>query len=168
MLEISPAITAADLAEVRRLCWDYHSFLMNNSTMDREITETFYPPAKYTGLMDNLAQEHARPSGIILLAHMDGQAVGCGMTHAIDAQTSEMKRVFVSDAARSKGVAAQLCTALMDQARKDGFSNMVLDTSKMLAGAQSLYTKLGFKSCGPYQPIPQDILPALLFYEIAL
>ena len=90
------------------------------------------------------------------------------MIHALDAQTSEMKRVFTTDAARGKGVAAQLCTHLIDQARADGFSRMVLDTSKSLTGAQRLYSKLGFTPRGPYQPIPDDVLPDLLFYEIAL
>lgn len=168
MLEIAPATSDRDLEDVRALCWDYHDFLLNVSGTDREITETFYPVAKYTALMDNLAVEHARPQGIILLARLDGNAVGCGMTHALDAHTSEIKRVFVSDAARGKGVAARLCSALMDQARADGFTNMVLDTSKTLTDAQKLYSKLGFMARGPYQPIPKDALPALLFYEIAL
>ncbi|MGB3246390.1 MAG: GNAT family N-acetyltransferase [Sulfitobacter sp.] len=168
MLKIAPATSDVDLAEVRRLCWDYHSFLLNLSGTDRNITETFYPVAKYAALMDGLAQEHARPGGIILLARIDGKPVGCGMTHAIGDHTCEVKRVFVSDAARGQGVAARLCTALMDQARTDGFKTMVLDTSKSLTGAQNLYSKLGFKLRGPYQPIPERVLPHLLFYEIAL
>ena len=168
MLRLSLATTAEDLAEVRALCWAYHDFLLNNSSTDREITETFYPAVKYAALMGKLAQEHARPNGIILLARLDDQVVGCGMTHALNPQTSEMKRVFVNDVARGKGVAAQLCSALMDQARADGFTRMVLDTSKSLTSAQRLYTRLGFKACGPYQPIPDAVLPALLFYEIAL
>ena len=53
--------------------------------------------------MDRLADEHARPKGIILLAR-DAQGVpaGCGMSHALDAQTSEIKRVFVTEAARGQ------------------------------------------------------------------
>jgi GNAT superfamily N-acetyltransferase len=167
-ITLSPAVSAKDLAAVRALCWDYHSFLLNNSDIDHAITETFYPAPKYEALMQGLAQEHARPQGIILLARLGDRAVGCGMTHGLDAQTSEIKRVFVSDAARGKGVAAQLCTALMDQARADGFTRMVLDTSRTLTGAQRLYTKLGFTPRGPYQPMPADVLPDLLFYEIAL
>ena len=45
---------------------------------------------------------------------------------------------------------------------------MVLDTSLSLAAAQKLYTKLGFHPRGPYQTVPDDVLPSLLFYEKAL
>ena len=167
-VQISQATSAEDLAAVRALCWDYHSFLLHNSDIDRDITQAFYPAPKYDALMQDLPSEHARPQGIILLATLNDQPVGCGMIHALNAQTSEIKRVFVADTARGKGIAAQLCTALMDQARTDGFTKMVLDTSITLTGAQRLYTKLGFTPRGPYQPVPEDMLPHLLFYETAL
>ncbi|KIN61265.1 Acetyltransferase [Sulfitobacter noctilucae] len=160
---------AADLAAVRTLCWAYRDFLLGNSAIDREITETFYPVDTYTALMDDLPRLHARPTGIILLARgAEGTPLGCGMTHALDAQTSEIKRVFVSDAARGRGVAADICTALIAQAKTDGYKRVVLDTSKSLHAAQRLYTRLGFTACGPYQPIPSEVLPELLFYARAL
>jgi ribosomal protein S18 acetylase RimI-like enzyme len=165
---IRPATTAADIAAVRDLCWAYRDFLLNHSEIDREITETFYPVDKYQTLMDGLEDAHARPNGSILLAEIDGVAVGCGMIHAIDPQTSEVKRVYVSDAARGQGIADRLCRALMDQARADGFSRMVLDTSKALTSAQRLYTRLGFRKCAPYQPMPAHALPHLVFYERSL
>ncbi len=167
-ITLSPVTSAEDLAAVQALCWDYHSFLLHNSDIDHQITQTFYPVPKYETLMQGLAQEHARPTGIILLARLKGQPVGCGMSHAIDRQTSEIKRVFTTEAARGQGIAAQICTALMAQARADGFTRMVLDTSETLTGAHRLYARLGFTPRGPYQPIPPDVLPVLRFYEIAL
>ena len=168
-VHITAVTSSADLDAVRTLCWAYRDFLLANSPMDREITETFYPVEKYSALMDDLPQLHARPEGIILLARdLDGTALGCGMSHALDAQTSEIKRVFVTDAARGKGVAARLCTALVAQAKQDGFARIVLDTSKTLHAAQRLYTSLGFTACAPYQRIPADTLPKLMFFERAL
>lgn len=165
---IRPATTAADIAAVRTLCWAYRDFLLNHSGADREIIETFYPQDKYQTLMDGLAVEHARPQGIILLAELDGAPMGCGMTHAIDPQTAEIKRVFVSEAARGQRIADRVCRALMDQARVDGYTRMVLDTAKTLTGAQRLYERLGFGKRGPYQPIPDHALPHLVFYEAPL
>jgi GNAT superfamily N-acetyltransferase len=165
---LTQAASPAHLTAVRALCWDYHSFLLHNSDIDREITQTFYPKPKYEALMQALPQEHARPQGMILLATLNDQPVGCGMTHALTPQTSEIKRVFVSNNARGTGIAAQICAALMDQARTDGFTQMVLDTSITLKGAQRLYTKLGFTPRGPYQPVPPEMLPNLLFYESTL
>lgn len=163
---IRPVSQGADIDDVRTLCWAYRDFLLDHTAIDRGITETFYPEPKYTELMANLAQEHARPNGIILLASDgDGNPVGCGMSHALDEQTSEIKRVFVTDAARGQGLARALCSALIEQARRDGFRRIVLDTSRSLGPAQQLYAALGFAERGPYQPIPEDALPHLMFFE---
>lgn len=165
---IRPATTPQDLDAVRKLCWDYRSHLLEVSEIDAEITETFYPVPKYTALMDRLAQEHARPQGIILLAELDGAPVGCAMSHALDADTSEIKRVYVAPQARGHNVARKIMTALMDQARADGFSRVVLDTSVNLGPARALYASLGFAARGPYQDIPDSALPHLLFFEAPL
>lgn len=167
-VDISPAITANEIEAVRHLCWAYRDFLIQNSDTDREITETFYPTDKYTALMADLPRLHARPTGIMLLARADSAPIGCGMTHALDQHTSEIKRVFVSESARGQGIARNICARLIDQARLDGFSRVVLDTSRTLTGAQALYDRLGFRARGPYQPIPEEILPELRFYELIL
>lgn len=165
-ITLTVATAAPDIADLRSLCWAYRDFLLANSEVDRQITETFYPVAKYQALMADLPRLHARPQGVILLARdAHGMAVGCGMTHALDPQTAEIKRVFVADAARGRGVARLICEALITQAKADGFDRIVLDTSKSLTGAQRLYTALGFAECAPYQQIPEDILPELMFYE---
>lgn len=166
---LTSVTSAKDLDAVRALCWDYRQALIDNNPVDLAITERFYPEPKYTTLMDRLADEHARPKGIILLARdAQGAPAGCGMSHALDAQTSEIKRVFVPQTHRSQGIAARLCSALVDQAKADGFARVVLDTSTHLPGAKQLYDKLGFTRRGPYQPMPEDLLPHLLFFEKAL
>lgn len=166
---LQPAQRPDDIEALRQLCWDYRTFLLNNSAIDKNITETFYPVPKYQALMDELPQLHARPKGLMLLARdAAGTPLGCGMTHAIDPATSEIKRVFVSASGRGQGIAHQICTELVKQARADGFKRMVLDTSKSLVAAQSLYARLGFTLCASYQPIPSDMLPHLLFYERTL
>ena len=119
--------------------------------------------------MDDLADIHARPTGIILLAKgPDMTPLGCGMSHALYPDTSEIKRVFVTEAARGKGVAAGICKALEDQARRDGFKRLVLDTSANLPAAKYLYDKLGFTRRDAYQPVPEEALPHLLFFEKTL
>jgi GNAT superfamily N-acetyltransferase len=165
---IRPATTPTDLVAVRQLCWDYRAELCATSPIDAELTETFYPVPKYTALMENLAQTHARPRGIILLADHAGAPSGCAMSHALSDDTSEIKRLFVTQSARGDGIAAALVTALSVQARADGFTRVVLDTSVNLGPARALYQSLGFKSRGPYQPIPDAALPHLLFFEKTL
>jgi GNAT superfamily N-acetyltransferase len=169
MIHIQTVETEQDLDAVRKLCWAYRDFLMTLTAKDQEIVETFYPVPKYRQLMEDLPEIHASPDGVILIAKQeDGMPVGCGMIHALDAQTSEIKRVFVTEATRGQGVAGQICEGLMDHAQQNGFKRMVLDTSRSLLSAQRLYARLGFQERGPYQPIPDDVIPYLLFYEKSL
>ncbi|MGJ8546708.1 MAG: GNAT family N-acetyltransferase [Sulfitobacter sp.] len=167
-VQIAPATSLADLDAVRDLCWAYRDFLSAHAPVEAEITRIFYPPEKYAQVMTALPDLHARPRGIILLARIDGAPVGCGMSHGLDAARAEIKRLFVTPAARGRSVARQLCTALLDQARSDGYARVLLDTSSGLLAAQNLYARLGFTPRGPYQPVPGDMLPHLRFYEYKL
>ena len=166
MTQIYPATTDQDIDAVRMLCREYRTFLMSMDGVSEEVTDAFRPASKYEVLMQNLPCLHARPTGIILLAHdAAGTPIGCGMSHPLDAQTSEIKRVYVRDTARGTGIAAQICDTLVAQARTDGFTRVVLDTHRLLHTAQRLYTRLGFVRRGPYQPMPDNILPELVFFE---
>lgn len=165
---VRAATASADLAAVRQLCWDYRGHLAAVSAVDAELTETFYPVPKYTALIGTLETIHARPTGIILLAEHGGVPIGCAMSHALFPDTSEIKRLYVTPQARGLGTARKLISALKDQARADGFSRLVLDTSVNLAPAQALYTDMGFAMRGPYQEVPAVALPHLLFFEMAI
>ncbi len=164
MISFHEATTAAELAAVRSLCWAYRAELMAVSETERRITETFYPEPKYQLLMDSLADLHVAPQGLILLALDGDDPVACGMLHDLNG-AAEIKRVYVSPDARGRGIAGMLCGQLEDHARAQGFQRLVLDTSCNLHGAQRLYERLGFDRCGAYQPIPDDVLPHLVFFE---
>jgi len=167
-LTIRPVTTAADLAAVVDLCWAYRDFLYNFGPTERRIVEAFYSQENYAALMDRLAEEHARPRGVIFLAERDGESLACGMSHALSDTQSEIKRVYVTDAARGSGAGRAICQALIDQARADGFRTVFLDTSVAFAPARALYRSLGFVERGPYQPMPEFTRGAICFYELQL
>jgi GNAT superfamily N-acetyltransferase len=167
-LTIAPAETEAELDTVRRLCWAYRDYLLGYGPDERAITETFYPTDTYAALMDRLAEEHARPKGIILLARQNDLPVACGMTHPLGEDAAEIKRVFVTDAARGTGAGRAICNALIDRARADGFRRVLLDTSKNFAPARALYRSLGFVERGPYQDIPEFARDKICYYELTL
>jgi putative acetyltransferase len=165
---IRPATTDTDLAAVRALCWEYRSHLLGVSPIEAEITQTFYPVPVYAALMDRLGQVHTGRGGMIVLAEHEGAPAGCAMSQMLDPQTCEIKRLFVAPHARGHGIARLLVTALMTHARAGGFSRVVLDTSVNLGPARALYAAMGFAQRGPYQPVPQAVLPHLVFFEAAL
>ena len=164
-LTISPVTSATALDAVRRLCWDYRAFLNQASPQARKIVEIFYDTDTYQDLMNRLQDLHAAPGGTIRLALLDGTPVGCGMSHQFNAQTAEIKRLYVSDAARGYGVGRALCLDLAQACRDAGYSKVVLDTVTTLTPARRLYEDLGFRPCPAFYDAPPAADGLLCFYE---
>ncbi|MEO6030324.1 MAG: GNAT family N-acetyltransferase [Burkholderiaceae bacterium] len=101
-----------------------------------------------------LPGEYAAPGGLLLLAHVDGALAGCGAFRALAdvdyANACEMKRVFVRPAFRRFGLGRMLAQALLDEARRAGYSTMLLDTLDDMEAARELYAALGFAEIPPY------------------
>lgn len=108
----------------------------------------------------DLPGDYAGPAGHLLLALVDGEVAGCGAFRALhDADhvnACEMKRLYVRPAFRRFGLGRRLAEALMDEARRCGYSVMLLDTLDDMEAARELYATLGFVETPPYyfNPIP--------------
>lgn len=168
MLSIIEPQTPEQFDAVRRLCWDYHSFLLTLDSRSREIVQAFYPHKKYAEVLAAIETEHVRPRGGTRLAVLDGQAVGCGMFQTIGPGIAEIKRVFVTDAARGTGAGRALMLSIIDQCREDGFETIRMDTGKPLEAATRLYLALGFKLRDAYYDVPEIAQGHLLFFEMPL
>lgn len=107
-----------------------------------------------------LPGEYAAPAGHLLLALVDGEVAGCGgfraLTDVDHANACEMKRLYVRPAFRRFGLGRRMAEALMDEARRSGYSVMLLDTLDDMEAARELYASLGFVETAPYyfNPIP--------------
>lgn len=160
-----------DMAEVRQLCWAYRDVLVERSKARPSIVEHYYSEPVYTDLMERLPDIHARPDGAIFVAETNGiigEIIGCAMTHRIDAETREIKRLYVNAHARGSGAATALINAAKAQSKADGYRRMVLDSMIWLDEAVRLYDRLGFTECAPYYEPDPAYLDLLIFREIAL
>lgn len=107
-----------------------------------------------------LPGDYAEPGGQLLLALVDGELAGCGAFRALPevdhANACEMKRLYVRPAFRRFGLGRRLAEALMDEARRCGYSAVLLDTLDDMEAARELYASLGFEETAPYyyNPIP--------------
>jgi putative acetyltransferase len=107
-----------------------------------------------------LPGEYAAPKGHLLLAFVDGELAGCGGVRALPdadyANACEMKRLYVRPAFRRFGLGRLLVQALLDEARRAGYSVLLLDTLDDMEAARSMYASLGFEEIPPYyfNPIP--------------
>jgi putative acetyltransferase len=105
---------------------------------------TLYPPEKSHLLApDQLAQA----STLFCLARLDGAAVGCGAVRFFP-DYAEIKRMFVRPQARGLGISRFLLTWLEEQALRNGYSTVRLETGVRNVEAVALY-----EACG-YQRIP--------------
>jgi len=90
------------------------------------------------------AEAFDRDGGYLVVARIDGRAVGCGAFRPLGEGIAEIKRMYVRDDARRKGVAEAILAHLEEELRRRGFESMVLETGTRQQEAQGLYRKLGF------------------------
>jgi putative acetyltransferase len=150
-LAIVEALTAAQVERVRTLFVAYAASLNASlcfQDFDRELAE--------------LPGAYVRPTGRLLIALRDGQAVGCGALRCLDADVCEMKRLYVAPVARGTGLGEMLVQRLMAEARAESYRRLRLDTLPEMAAAARLYRRLGFRSIANYNANP---IPGTLFFE---
>ena len=99
-------------------------------------------------------QELVPPSGLLLLARLDGQPLGCGALKRIGTGVGEIKRMWVSPAARGLGIAQRLLEALERHAAAMGLDTLRLDTNRALTEARALYARNGYREIPAYNDNP--------------
>lgn len=106
----------------------------------------------------SLPGEYAPPRGALLLAWVDEAVAGCCALRPMDtadyANAAEMKRLYVRKAFRGLGLGRQLTEAILDEARRSGYSCVLLDTLDDMEAARALYEDLGFEEIPPYYHNP--------------
>jgi GNAT superfamily N-acetyltransferase len=84
------------------------------------------------------------PDGTFVVGYEDDVAVCCGGIKALPDGACEIKRMFVVDSARGRGVAAALLAELERRARALGYGVARLDTGPRQARAQRMYERAGY------------------------
>jgi putative acetyltransferase len=146
MSRLVEATSAAQIAVVRELFAEYA----------RNVAE----PECFVGFereLDTLPGDYR-----LFLADVDG---GCVALRFLGADTAEMKRLYVRDAHRGKGLGRALAEAAIRAAHEAGCTRMVLDTLPKMREAQVLYQTLGFRPIAPYLEKPT---PGALCFELRL
>src|SRR5215472_14113218 len=89
-------------------------------------------------------QELTPPAGLLILARLRGQAVGCGALKFHVNAPAELKRMWVSPALRGLGVGRRLLVELESHAIKAGARMVRLETNRSLTEAIQLYRENGY------------------------
>lgn len=121
------------------------------------------------------AAELSRKDVRFYAAYQTGTSVqesplGCGAIKTLSDGTAEVKSVFVSEAARGRGLARRVMDHLASEARNQGFHALVLETGSALCpgydAARALYERLGYRYCAPFEGYSED--PLSVFMHLPL
>ena len=129
------------------------------------VLSTEYPPEQRHGLvLDALFKPDIR----FFLARLNGLAVGCGGV-AFFADFGEVKRMYVRDVVRGRGVAQALLARIERETLEAGFALLRLETGVRQTAALRFYRRAGFRDCaafGAYATMaPQAIVTSVFLQK---
>ncbi len=92
-----------------------------------------------------------------MLAHRnDGTALGCIALRPLTETVGEVKRLYVQPEVRGGGLGKALVGAILIEAARLGYREVVLDTLQHMHGAIALYRSFGFVPIPPYGTHPYE------------
>ncbi len=92
----------------------------------------------------------ASPDVAFLVARRHGKAEGCGAVKWLADGTAELKRLFVSEAARGLGLGRRIMARLEAIAAARGVTTLYLETGPLNTEAVAMYRRRGYVECGPF------------------
>jgi putative acetyltransferase len=123
-----------------------------------------YPAEQRHGLsLDAIFQPHIE----FFIARLDGDAVGCGGVAFYDTY-GEVKRMYVRDRARGRGIARAILARIETAMRERGLTLLRLETGVRQTAAMRLYESAGFHECGAfgeYADMTPEAIETSRFYE---
>ena len=96
----------------------------------------------------------------VVIAYDGAEPAGCAAIKRFEAACAEVKRVFVRDSHRGRGISKLLMAALEQKAREKGCNTLILETGEPLRAAMGLYRSIGFRvipNFGPYKDMPESV-----------
>ncbi|HZE38869.1 MAG TPA: GNAT family N-acetyltransferase [Stackebrandtia sp.] len=96
------------------------------------------------------AEDFVPPSGAYFLAYDGDNPVASGGWRSHGESDAEMKRLYVVDAARGRGLARAMVAKLEEDAAAAGRARMILETGTEQPEALALYASLGYVPVEPF------------------
>ncbi len=96
----------------------------------------------------------------VVVAYEDGEAVGCGAIKEYAEGVAEIKRMFVREERRGRGIAKSILSELETWASELTFSECILETGIKQPEAIALYQKSGYQTIpnyGQYEGVENSV-----------
>ncbi|WP_328560981.1 GNAT family N-acetyltransferase [Streptomyces coelicoflavus] len=137
---------------IRRVPFDHPDAVKLNNEVQAEYDIRYGDGGDATYLAPS---DFAPPNGLYLVAYDENDVpVASGGWRRQDANDegnldgdAELKRMFVTEQVRGRGLARRILAALEEDARATGRTRMVLETGTKQPEAVALYTSSGYEPC---------------------
>jgi DNA-binding MarR family transcriptional regulator/ribosomal protein S18 acetylase RimI-like enzyme len=116
-----------------------------------ERFDTGFDPGR---AVSTTADELTEPAGLLLVARLRGEPIGCGALKLAGDVPFYIKRMWVAPAARGLGVGRRLLRELEEHARTRGARTVRLETNGSLREATALYRSSGYDEVAPFNDEP--------------
>jgi DNA-binding MarR family transcriptional regulator/predicted GNAT family acetyltransferase len=100
------------------------------------------------------AEKLVEPAGLLLVAFLHKEPVGCGALRFHDDNKVDIKRMWVSPDARGLGIGRRLLGELELEARLHGYRSVRLETNRTLKEAINLYKASGYREVDAFNTEP--------------
>jgi DNA-binding MarR family transcriptional regulator/GNAT superfamily N-acetyltransferase len=120
------------------------------SELSRRFDTGFDPAVSISADDDELTP----PAGLLLVATLHGEPVGCGALKFHDGAPTEIKRMWVAPAARGLGLGRRLLASLESRAAACGARTVRLETNRALNEAVALYRTAGYREVAAFNDEP--------------
>lgn len=118
--------------------------------LDRRFDTGFDPAISNSADVDELTE----PAGLLLVARLRDDPVGCGALKLHHGKPAELKRMWVDGSARGLGLGRRLLTELERHAADRGVGVVRLETNRSLAEAIGLYRAAGYREVPAFNDEP--------------
>jgi putative acetyltransferase len=155
MYEIIAVINDELIAETKLLFREYEKWLNLSLCFQGFEDEVNSLPGKY-----------APPNGRLYIVRSSDKYCGCIALRKNENGICEMKRLYLKQESRGKGIGKALVSKIIQDAKDIGYNKMRLDTIKeKMPNAVKMYERYGFTETDPYYYNPN---PHTLFMELDL
>ncbi|MGH3316248.1 MAG: GNAT family N-acetyltransferase [Nocardioidaceae bacterium] len=118
--------------------------------LDRRFDVGFDPTQSIPADADQLRA----PDGLMLVATLRTDPIGCGALKLPAHEPAELKRMWVAESARGLGLGRRLLTELETRAADHGALRIRLETNRALDEAIALYRSAGYREVDPFNDEP--------------
>ena len=125
-----------------------------------QVTSLVYGVLKEYGLepdpqatdadLEDIEQSYlARGGTFFVLEDQDGSIIGAYGLYPLGNQTCELRKMYLHNSHRGRGLGKFLLDSALAEARRLGFGRMTLETASVLKEAVALYERYGFVEYEP-------------------